>query len=125
MNDAPLETIKVGPGYDYIQAAIWENTSQKGQIYHSIKLSRQYRDDQGWHETQTMFTHHLPLTRLANDKAYDLIHTRLAEIRHEKEQAGEQKSEESAQSAPAKKRGQKKTHVEKIEEERSAKAKGK
>lgn len=125
MNDAPIETIKVGLGNDYVQAAIWENTSQKGQIYHSIKLSRQYRDDNGWNETQTLFGHHLPLARLATDKAYDLVHTRLAELRVEKGQTGEEKSEESEESAPAKKRGQKKSHVDRVEEERAATAKGK
>jgi len=36
MSDSPIKTIKRGPGNDYVQAAIWENTSQKGQIYHSI-----------------------------------------------------------------------------------------
>ena len=124
MNDSPIKEIRFGPGNDYIKAAVWENQTQKGQTYHSVKLSRHYRDDKGWNETQTLYAHHLPLAQLASGKAFEFIHERAAELR-EQEQG---KEPEAEKSAPATKRGRRKTHTEKLDEERgSAKssAKGK
>ncbi len=125
MNETPIKELKFGPGNDYIKAAIWENQTQKGQTYHSVKLSRNYRDDKGWNETQSLYAHHLPLVRLASDKAFEFIHERTAELR-EKEQ-GKEKEADVEKPAPATKRGRKKTHTEKLEEQGSGKssAKGK
>jgi len=52
------------------------------------------------------------------DKADDFIQERLEELRQEKKEA-KQKENESDKPAPAKKRGQRKSHVEKLEEQRS------
>ena len=121
MNDTPVKEIRFGPGNDYIKAAVWENQTQKGQTYHSVKLSRHYRDDKGWNETQTLYAHHLPLARLASDKAFEFIHERTAELR-EKE-SGKEKDAEIEKSAPAAKRGRGKSHAEKVEDDRKTPAK--
>jgi len=124
MNDSPIKTIKIGPGNDYVQRAIWENTTEKGSVFHTITPSRQYRDENGWHETQRLYTHHLPLSSLADNKAHEFIQDRLNELRAERKNQ-QQQDEESDKPAPAKKRGQRKSHAEKVKEERGAAAKTK
>mgnify|MGYP005995263333 CR=1 FL=1 len=124
MNDTPAKEIRFGPNNDYIKATVWENKTEKGQTYHSVKLSRCYRDNEGWHDNQNLFAHHLPLAGLAGDKAFEFIHEKAAELRDK--QSGEEKEEEKAEKpSPATKRGRKKTHVEKVEEERKPAAKNK
>ena len=116
MNEAPIKEIIFGPRSDYIKAAIWENESQQGHTYYSTRLSRHYRDDEGWHETQTLYAHHLPLERLANEKAFEFIHEKMREVNQQSKEA----TEETENPPPAKKRAKKKTHAEKIKEERKS-----
>lgn len=116
MSNSPIKVIRAG----YIKGTIWENKNKKGEIYHSIDISRSYRDGEGkWHETNQLFTEQLPQARVVADNSYAFIHERLNNLR------AEQKSEESDKSAPAKKRGQRKSHAAKVEEERAATGKTK
>ena len=108
MSNAPFETKRAGA----IKAAIWENQNEKGQTYHTVVLSRTYRDGQGdWKETNQLFTEHLPLARVVSDQAYAFIHERLEQLRQNNKETSNEKEPES--SAPAKKRGQK-SHAEKV-----------
>lgn len=118
MSEAPIKEFKYGQKGDYVKAAIWENTSGKGMVYHTVKLSRHYYHENEWHETQFLYAKHLPLGNLANGKAHEFIYERLNELREQ------QKAEETEKSAPATKRGRRKTHVEKLEEGKQT-AKGK
>ncbi len=118
MNDAPIKEIAFGPKNDYIKAAIWENQSQQGHTYYSTKISRHYRDDEGWNETQTLFVNHLPLARLANEKAFEFIHEKMAVQQSKK--TDESKAEDTEKSTPAKKRARRKTHAQKIDDERKS-----
>ncbi len=129
MNDTPVKEIRFGPGNDYIKAAVWENQTQKGQTYHSVKLSRHYRDDKGWNETQTLYAHHLPLAQLASGKAFEFIHEKTEELRNKEKgkasgkEGGKEKEAEAEKPAPAAKRGRRKTHAEKVGEDRETSAK--
>lgn len=121
MSNSPIAVKRAG----YVKATIWENTNSKGQVYHAVDISRSYRDDSGkWHETTQLFTEQLPQARLVSDNAYAFIHERLNELKAERKNE-QQKADEDDKAAPAKKRGQKKTHVEKLETEREASAKTK
>jgi len=122
MSNSPIKTIRAG----YVKATIWENTNNKGQVYHSIDISRSYSDKDGqWHETSQMFTEQLPQLRLASDNAYAFIYERLNELKTERKNQQQEEAEQSDKPAPAKKRGQRKSHTEKVEEERATTAKGK
>lgn len=122
MSNSPIEVKRAGP----VKATIWENTNDTGKIYHSIDISRSYRDGDGkWHETNQLFTEQLPMAEIVANKAYSFIHDRLNELSSERKNGEPQKAEESDQPAPAKKRAQRKSHVEKVEEERKTAAKSK
>jgi len=122
MSNSPIAVKRAG----YVKATIWENTNAKDQVYHSVDVSRSYRDDDGkWHETHQLFTENLPQARLVSDNAYAFIHERLDELRAERKNGQQQKADDEDKPAPAKKRGQKKSHVEKLETERGAAAKAK
>ena len=122
MSNSPIKVIRAGN----IKATIWENTNSKGQVYHATDISRSYRDDDGkWHETNQLFTEQLPQARVVADNSYAFIHDRLNELRADRKNDQKEKSDESDHPAPAKKRGQKKSHTARIEEERGATAKGK
>ena len=117
MSESPIKEITFGPKNDYIKAAIWENQSQQGHTYYSTRISRHYRDDEGWNETQTLYVNHLPLARLANDKAFEFIHEKMGELSKQHTEG----KEETEPSPPAKKKtAKKRTHAEKIKEERKA-----
>lgn len=116
MSNSPIKVIRAG----YVKATIWENTNDKGQVYHSIDISRSYRDSEGkWQDTNQMFTEQLPLVRVVSDNSYAFIHEHLNEIRAERKSDEQQKAEEGDKPAPAKKQGQKKTQVEKLEDQKS------
>ena len=119
MSESPIKTIKRGPATDYVQAAIWENQSQKGQTYHSVRMSRHYYDKSEWHETQTLYTHHLPLARMVGEKADDYIHERLEQVR------AEQKQQQSDEKSSEQDGDEQKSHVKNLKDERSKSEKSK
>ena len=80
MSETPIKEIRYGQKGDYVKAAIWENTTEKGQTYHSVTVSRHYWHNDAWHETQTLYAHHLPLAQLANGKVFEFIHERQEEL---------------------------------------------
>lgn len=118
MSNSPIETKRAGP----VKAVIWENQNGKGQTYHSVAISRSYRDDQGdWKETSQLFTEHLPMAQHVAGQAYGFIHERLETLRAEKAATKKEETDGSEKSAPAAKRGQRKSHAEKVTEERADK----
>ena len=122
MSNSPIAVKRAGN----LKATILENTNSKGQIYHAVDISRSYHDEGGqWHETTQFFTEQLPQARLVADTAYAFIHERLNELKAERKNDQQQKADEDDKAAPAKKRGRKKTHVEKLEAERETTSKAK
>lgn len=122
MSNSPIAVKRAGN----LKATIWENTNSKGQIYHAVDISRSYRDDSGkWHETTQFFTEQLPQARLVADDAYAFIHGRLNELKAERKNDHQEKADEEDKAAPAQKRGQKKSHVAKLEAEREGTSKAK
>lgn len=62
----PAHKIRIGS----LQATIWRNQSDKGNWY-SVKLSRGYKADEGWRETDNLGFDDL----LSAAKLLDLAHT--------------------------------------------------
>lgn len=104
-----------------MKAVIWENQNDKGQIYHSIVISRTYRDDEGdWKDTNQLFTDHLPLAQLVSNQAFAFIQERLESLRVEK--AASKKAESNGSENPDPASGQKQSHAEKVKAERAQRA---
>lgn len=119
MSNSPIETKRAGP----IKATIWENQNDKGQTYHSVTITRTYRDGDGdWKETSQLFTEHLPMAQHVASQAYGFIHDRLDALRAEKAATKKNDGSESEKTAPSSSKGQKKSHAEKVSEERATKA---
>ena len=45
----PVDDIRIGR----IKAAIWTNTAADGRIRHNVTLTRLYKTDEGWRQTQS------------------------------------------------------------------------
>lgn len=118
MSNSPIETKRAGP----IKATIWENQNEKGQTYHSVTITRTYRDGDGdWKETGQHFTEHLPMVQHVASQAYGFIQDRLDSLRAEKAAAKREDGSDSEKPAPESSRGQKKSHTEKVTEDRATK----
>lgn len=118
MSNSPIETMRAGP----IKATIWENQNEKGQTYHSVTITRTYRDGDGdWKETGQLFTEHLPMAQHVANKAYGFIHERLDTLRAEKSATKKDDGADPEKSAPSSSKGQRKSHAEKVTEDRAAK----
>ena len=116
MSNSPIETKRAGA----VKATIWENQNDKNQIYHSVVISRTYRDDEGdWKETSQLFTDHLPLAQLVSTQAFAFIHERLETLRAEKAAAKKDESASPEKSAPASSEVQKQSHADKVTAERA------
>lgn len=63
---SPAHKIRIGS----LQATIWRNLAEKGNWY-SVKLSRGYKTDEGWRETDNLGYDDL----LAAGKVLDMSHT--------------------------------------------------
>ncbi len=66
----PIDTVPLGR----VQAAIWQNESEKGPFY-SVTISRSYRNEDEWRSTQSLGVNDL----LVGAKALDIAHTRIIE----------------------------------------------
>lgn len=62
----PVHEIRLGR----IKAAIWENTTQNG-TRHNVTVSRLYKEDDQWKDTQSFGRDDLPIVA----KVVDLAHT--------------------------------------------------
>ncbi len=40
--------------YGLCRASVWENDKEGGGVRYSVSCQRSYKDDQGWHQTQTL-----------------------------------------------------------------------
>lgn len=68
----PAKTIRLYP----VEAAIWRNPTEKGAFY-SVTFSRQYKDDNGYHSSDSFSGSDLLLLA----KVADLAHTAAEELR--------------------------------------------
>ena len=66
----PLKTIRVGN----IKAAVWANKSENDRIYHSVSMSRSYKDGDDWKESTVFGRDDLPRLELATRNAFEFIH---------------------------------------------------
>lgn len=113
MSNPPIETKRAGA----IKATIWENQNEKNQIYHSVVISRTYRDDQGdWKDTNQLFTDHLPLAQLVSAQAFAFIQERLETLRVER---ATKKTEGEEAEKPAAVGKAKRSHAEKVAADRT------
>ena len=71
MNGKMQKTIPAGGG---VKATIWLNTTEEGNSYHSITVSRSYRTEDGqWKETNIYRRNDLPRIEYATRKAFDYL----------------------------------------------------
>ena len=72
MSNTPVETIRVGRGS---KATIWANKT-KNDTWHSVQISRTYKDKDGKLQDSSSFTtDQLPFVEKAADAAWRYIHT--------------------------------------------------
>ena len=89
MSNKPADTLRDG----LIKAVIWENAKQDtGEIFHSIDLTRSYKKDGQWKETNSFSG--AELLRVANlsQRAYN----RIQELRAQASQSAPQPAAEDA-----------------------------
>ena len=65
----PVHEIKLGR----IRASIWANRSDRQGVWHSVTVSRLYRDGDAWKETTSFGRDDLPLVSKAAELAYGWI----------------------------------------------------
>ena len=72
----PIDEIRIGT----VKAAIWQNDSAEGGVYHKVTFERLYRTDEGdWRSTRSFGRHDLlPLAKVAV-----AAHTRVLELQGE------------------------------------------
>ena len=68
MSKKPVHTIRFGN----ISAAIWENEGQKG-TFHSVTLTRSYKDGDQWKDTPSMNRDDLLVAAKCLDQAHSWI----------------------------------------------------
>lgn len=116
MSNSPIETKRAGA----VKATVWENQNDKNQIYHTVVISRTYRDDEGdWKETNQLFTDHLPLVQLVSNQAFAFIQERLEGLRSERAAAKKAEGSESGNTAPDSGEKAKQSHTDKVTAERA------
>lgn len=77
----PADEIRIGS----IKAAVWENETEGGGVYHSVTFSRLYRTEDGtWRSTSSFRGHDLLLLA----KVADAAHTRLLTLRRGGDKGG-------------------------------------
>lgn len=73
-DNRPVEEVRFGA----VKAAIWENDTEGGDVYHSVTFERLYRNDDGdWRSTSSFRASDLLLLA----KVADAAHTRVLELR--------------------------------------------
>jgi hypothetical protein len=76
----PAATIKRSP----VNAAIWRNQTQKGEVFYSVTFERSYKDDAGnWKSSDSFNAGDLLLLAKVADEA----HTKIYELRASDRQA--------------------------------------
>lgn len=69
-NNRPIKTFRVGN----IKAAIWENRGDSDRTYHSVALTRSYKEGEEWRESSVFGRDDLPRVELATRSAFEFIH---------------------------------------------------
>lgn len=73
-DNRPVAEVRLGA----VKAAIWENDTEGGDVYHSVTFERLYRTDEGdWRSTASFRGGELLLLA----KVADAAHTRVLELR--------------------------------------------
>jgi hypothetical protein len=55
--------------YGLCRASVWENEKDGGGVRYSVSCQRSYKDDQGWHQTQTLNASDIDLMIMALEDA--------------------------------------------------------
>ena len=55
--------------YGLCRASVWENEKDGGGVRYSVSFQRSYKDDQGWHQTQTLNASDIDLMVMALEDA--------------------------------------------------------
>ncbi len=63
---APVHRVKFGR----VTAAIWENQTKEGDIFHSVTLTRSYRVNDEWKDTSSLGKNELPVAALVLQQAF-------------------------------------------------------
>lgn len=72
-DNRPVAEVRFGA----VKAAIWENDTEGGDVYHSVTFERLYRTDGDWRSTSSFRGGDLLLLA----KVADAAHTRVLELR--------------------------------------------
>ena len=56
-----------------IRAAVWTNTTENGEVWFNVEVTRRYKDGEAWKSAPTFRRDDLPLVALAAVRAYDWI----------------------------------------------------
>lgn len=75
-NNPPVHEVRLGR----IKGLVWENETQNGTRY-SVTISRLYKDDDSWHESNSFDRDDLPLVAKVADKLHSYIFEQIAESR--------------------------------------------
>jgi len=122
-NNQPLDTVRIGR----IKATIWENELENGGVFHSVTLARNYRDENNqWRETNSFSVDDMPRVRMATDRAFDSIYSRMHQLQQQKTGNAEDSEKEldlkEEKNDPPAKKSAKKKFAKKIEDERKGAA---
>ncbi len=70
----PVHEVRLGR----IKGLVWENDTQNGTRY-SVTISRLYKDDDNWHESNSFDRDDLPLVAKVADSLHTFIFNHIAE----------------------------------------------
>ncbi len=69
MGKPPVKTVRSGS----VKGLLWENESEKGRSYHSVTVSRIYKDGDDWKETGSFRMDDLPDLALVVQRLYQSV----------------------------------------------------
>ena len=62
--------------YGLCRASVWENEKESGGVRHSVSIQRSYKDEDGWHQTQSLNASDVELMIMALQDAKHWIYGR-------------------------------------------------
>lgn len=68
-NNRPIKTVRAGN----VRAAIWANYGDDDRVYHSVSVTRSYRDGDTWKDSTVFGRDDLPKVELVTRKAFEFI----------------------------------------------------
>ena len=73
----PLKTFR----FRGVSASVFENQTDKGELFHKVSIVRTYKDGKRFHTTPTFSRDELPIVTLVAQQAYDFILTEERDVR--------------------------------------------